>query len=149
MCYCRMVSKADDLMMSESYMRLRTPEAIGADKSLAVVAALNNEIANRAASLVDDELIAEHRRNPFGAHSDRLLRVLHYVRRQPIVNKFVVVFSWDLVNWTVARMPADLRHEVILIPEAQFATYAEAEHEVFRRRMDDLLSSQSIVDPRT
>jgi hypothetical protein len=38
-------------------------------------------------------------------------------------------------------MPENLRQTVVLFPEARFGTYAEAEHEVFRRRMEDLLRS--------
>ena len=143
MCYCQMNAINNGPKGNASACPLlRTPEGIGVDKGQEAAGHANDDIAARAAALVDDSIVEEHRRDPFGFHSDRLLRILHFVRRQPIVNKYVVVFSRDLGSWTVARMPRDLQEgEVALLPDAQFGTYAEAEHEVFRRRMEHLVDT--------
>jgi hypothetical protein len=144
MCYCQMNAIANRPKPNGACLLLRTPEGLGIDKGQEAADRANDDIAARAAALVDADLLEEHRRDPFGLHSDRLLRILHFVRRQPIVNKYVVVFSRDLGSWTVARMPGDLQEgEVVLFPEAQFATYAEAEHEIFRRRMEHLVEVHS------
>jgi hypothetical protein len=61
------------------------------DQQLVVWRRFDAGWAGRVRTLIDDELIAEHRRAPRGPHSDRLSRVLHYFRSRPIPGKLIVI----------------------------------------------------------
>jgi hypothetical protein len=88
--------------------------------------------------LINDNLIAEHRDNPIGQHSDDLERVLTYFRRQPTENKYALAEikkneSWRLVRTTGVRgeRPEPVGDEIFDSQEA-------AEHALFCQRVRDL-----------
>src|ERR1700744_4259303 len=86
--------------------------------------------------LITPEVIAEHRRNPLGQHSDPLQRLLNYFGAMPIDGKLVTEHD-GADHWYVSRLsgfPA-VRADRILGP---FDSEGEAMETVFRRRLTDV-----------
>lgn len=102
--------------------------------------------------LIDDELVAEHRENPIGAHSDDLERVLNYFRRQPMDGKYVILETEKFEEFYIGQLsgvrgekPEKLTEPLSSVDEAEELPYPltsveEAEHAVFLKRVDDLRS---------
>jgi len=102
--------------------------------------------------LINDELIAEHRENPIGAHSDNLERVLNYFRRQPMEEKYVILETEKFEEFYIGQLsgvrgerPEKLTEPLSSIDETEGLPYPltsveEAEHAVFLKRVDDLRS---------
>jgi branched-chain amino acid transport system permease protein len=92
--------------------------------------------------LVTAELVEEHRRAPLGPHSDGLQRVLNYLGLFGIEGKLIT--EHDGEAWYVCRLavrPA-LRAERVAGP---LESEAQALHEVFRRRLDEVFGRQFAV----
>jgi branched-chain amino acid transport system permease protein len=107
------------------------------DQQLVVWHRFNEAWADRVRALIDEDLVEEHRRAPRGPHSDRLARVLRYFRSQPIPGKLIVIeeIPWEryrigVLTGTPGRAATPL--------EGCYATYAEALHAIFVRRVDEL-----------
>jgi hypothetical protein len=95
-------------------------------------------LRRRVYALVDDDLLAEHREQPFGRHSPRLVEVLDFLRRNPDpeLPRYLVLDDGEGFEIGVRSSergapptPGD--------GEERFATRAEAEHAVFLRRLAD------------
>lgn len=89
--------------------------------------------------LVTPEIIEEHRRSPFGFHSDGLERVLRYVRknRGGQAGQYVIVRTKPDKEWAIARL-SGVRGVPAEIGPDRFTSLASAEHGVFLRRLRDL-----------
>jgi branched-chain amino acid transport system permease protein len=85
---------------------------------------------------IDDDLVAEHEANPIGQHSDDLQRVLHYFRRQPNEGKYVVVETERSEEWAIGELSGK-RTEAPEILDDRFSSVEAAEHEIFRRRVEE------------
>lgn len=93
--------------------------------------------ADRVRALVDAELIEEHRRAPRGPHSDRLARVLRYLRSRPIAGKEIVL---EVEPWREYRIGllSGVPGRAAVPLDAAYATYDEALHAIFLRRVERL-----------
>lgn len=91
-------------------------------------------LRHRLAALIQPGLVDEHRRAPFGPHSPELTDVLAFLRRNPAPDlpRYVVVAEDEGFAIGVRRDA-----EVPAAGPERFATRAEAEHDVFRRRLAD------------
>ena len=90
--------------------------------------------------LVTPEIVEEHRRNPIGFHSDRLERVLHYLRRHHGTQrgKKVLVCTEPHKEWRIGELTG-VRGEPPRVDETQvFRSREEAEHGIFLARLKDL-----------
>ena len=94
-------------------------------------------LRRRVRSLVDAELLAEHRERPFGPHSPALIEVLDFLRRNPDpeLPRYLVLSDGGEFELGV-RGPGRGDPPVALGSE-RLPTRAEAEHAVFRRRLAD------------
>jgi hypothetical protein len=95
-------------------------------------------------------LIAEHKKNPIGVpgksgheaigHSEDLARVLDKFRRHPMAGKHVIVTRRQFEEYLIG-VCSGVRGEPVKILEGEvFTTQEEAEHAIFLKRVDELLS---------
>lgn len=91
--------------------------------------------------LITPEVIAEHRHDPLGQHSEPLQRLLNYFGALPIDGKLIAEHD-GADHWYVSRLagfPA-VRADRILGP---FGTEGEALDAVFRQRLADVFGLRS------
>jgi branched-chain amino acid transport system permease protein len=87
--------------------------------------------------LLTKRLIAEHKRDPAGFHSDALKRVLNYFRRSARLGNYVVVCTRPFKEWRVARLEPG--RAPIFIDERTFNTASKAAHALFLLRVDEAM----------
>ena len=93
-------------------------------------------------SLVDDDVIEEHRRSPLGQHSEALERLLHYFRNAPQAGKYAIrrggksAAAFRIVSLSGLRgeAPRTLEGE-------EYATVEEVHHAIFLKRIRHLMES--------
>ena len=95
-------------------------------------------------------IIAEHRANPFGAagspeqetpiYSADLARVIDKLRVQPTARKLALYCREPEGPFRLVLLPG-ARGEPVEFLDAVHDARADAEHEIFRRRLRDLLSA--------
>ena len=85
-----------------------------------------------------DELVREHRERPFGPHSERLYKVLTYLRRRPPAGRRIVVMTEPHKEWTLAKITGRRGDVPELIEDERYDSLAAAEHAVFWKRLDEL-----------
>lgn len=95
------------------------------------------------AAMIDDDLVAEHERNPLqarGHHSTTLHLVLNYFRNAPIIGKEFVYAVRPYEEYKVGVVTG--RGEpAAMLDDRTFATEEEAVHAVFLRRVEELRGS--------
>jgi branched-chain amino acid transport system permease protein len=92
-------------------------------------------------TLVSDEVIAEHVRQPLGQHSEALERLLLYFRHQPQPDKYAIAV---VEPFTAYRIVALSGHRGVAprdVEDKIYANESDAYHGVFLRRLQDLLES--------
>jgi len=89
--------------------------------------------------LLTDELIAEHRRDPRGSHSDSLKRVLNYFRRSSALTPYVVVCTQPFRLWRVARVTGVRGQRPVFVDQQVMRSEAEAMHAVFLKRVEETM----------
>jgi len=109
------------------------------DRSLLVYARWDARMRESLRALINDGLIAEHRRQPLGQHSDALERVLNYFRRAPLTRKYVIVCTRPYAEWKIGELSGVRGDPPRIIDDRSFTSEAEAQHAVFLRRVDDLM----------
>jgi len=111
---------------------------------------LNDRIAREEIfPRINDELIAEHRKAPFGPHSDDLYRVLTYLRRQVFgEERFILVLTKPHEEWALAKVSGEKAEtpNIRLVPDERYDTQEEAEHAVFLKRIEILKEQYSTGD---
>ena len=91
-----------------------------------------------------DELIAEHAARPFGPHSDKLARVLNFVRAADVVGKHVILADAQATSlWHIATITGRRVEGSLEITGQSHSSIEAAEHAVFLLRLDAL----GIADP--
>jgi hypothetical protein len=89
--------------------------------------------------LINDELIAEHQRDPRGSHSDSLKRVLNYFRRSAALTPYVVVCTAPFREWRVARATGIRGRRPVFVDQQILRSEAEAMHAIFLKRVDETM----------
>ena len=107
------------------------------DQGLVVWRRFNAGWADRVRASIDDELVEEHRRAPRGAHSDRLARVLRYLRSQPIAGKLIVVEEEPWRSYRIGILTGVPGEPAALLDD-RYPTYDECLHAIFLRRLAEL-----------
>src|SRR5436305_983832 len=87
-------------------------------------------------SLPLEDLIAEHRRRPFGPHSDRLARLLSYFRGADVAGKYVIFGLESNAGWVLGRI-GRLRTQGTLELDTTtvYSSVEDAEHAVLVARV--------------
>src|SRR4051794_22912599 len=91
----------------------------------------------RVRALVDDALVEEHRRAPRGPHSDRLARVLRYLRSRPIPGKEIVLEVEPWREYRIGLLTGEPGRAAVPLDEP-YGSYDEALHAIFLRRVERL-----------
>ena len=94
-------------------------------------------------TLVCDEVIEEHRRQPLGQHSEPLERLLRYFRGAPQKNKYVIKRNDTSRTFKIAALSGERGTSLNTVGDSEYATLKEAYHEVFLRRLRDLQETDS------
>lgn len=127
----------------EGWCRVAAMSGDGRDRAWVVHARFRERGREQVLPLVDDALIAEHEAEPFGPHSDRLERVLAYVRAEPLAGKEIIVCEQPFARYRLARLGASKGDAPVAVSEIAYSTLAEAEHAVFLLRIASLRSGGS------
>jgi hypothetical protein len=107
------------------------------DQQLVVWRRFDAGWAGRVRTLIDDELIAEHRRAPRGPHSDRLSRVLRYFRSRPIPGKLIVIEEIPWRRYRIGVLTGVPGRAATPLDDS-YASYDQALHAIFLRRVEEL-----------
>jgi branched-chain amino acid transport system permease protein len=89
--------------------------------------------------LLTKKVIAEHKRDPVGFHSDALIRVLNYFRRPNLLDRYVVVCTRPFKQWRVAKMTSVPGEGPVFVDERTFNSEAKAAHAVFLMRVEQTM----------
>lgn len=93
-------------------------------------------------TLVTDELIEEHRKDPLGKHSDNLNRVLNYFRRGEMPDKYAIMRLPDgFHKYRIVAMSGFRNAPPRQVDDRVYESLDEAYHAVFLLRVNDLLES--------
>jgi hypothetical protein len=94
----------------------------------------------------DRQYIEEFRRQPIGAHSPGLMRLLAIMRVDPSGNQIILICRKPFAEWALANMPPNRGDPIVVEDEPIFASREEAEWAVFCRRWR-ALTGESINRP--
>lgn len=92
-------------------------------------------------TLVTEELIEEHRRQPLGQHSDALQRLLNYFRCGPLPDKYAIYEVEAFKAYKVVALTGVRGMPPRVVDDKVCKSLDEAYHAVFLRRINDLLES--------
>lgn len=87
--------------------------------------------------VVNDEIIAEHRRRPTGHHSEPLARLLAWCQRRPLSEQYAVKAEAD-GSFRIVSMTGRRGVPPTYIGEERFASLEGARHGVLLRHISDL-----------
>jgi hypothetical protein len=82
----------------------------------------------------DRHYIEEFRRQPIGAHSPGLARLLTVMRQDPSGRQVILVCRKPFAEWVLGEMPPSRADPIAIEDGPVFTSREEAEWEVFRRR---------------
>lgn len=111
------------------------------DRQAQVYADWDAKQRERIKGLVTDVLVEEHRRRPLGPHSDDLMRVLQYFRRQPQPGKYIIVATRPWQEYRIGVLSGVRGEPAAILESETFTTEEAAMHGVFLRRVRDLRES--------
>jgi branched-chain amino acid transport system permease protein len=92
-------------------------------------------------TLVSEEIIEEHRKQPLGQHSEALERLLLYFRRQPQGDKYAISVVEPFKAYRIVALSGQRGVAPRIVEDKIYASQNEAYHGVFLRRVQDLLES--------
>lgn len=84
------------------------------------------------------EVIAEHKRNPEGPHSDALQRVLRVMRRAPVAGKYVIVAVRPWQEYRIGVLTGVRGEAPTVLDDGPYGSEEDAMHTVFLKRVEDL-----------
>jgi len=86
----------------------------------------------------DRPYVEEFRRQPIGAHSPGLMRLLTVMRQDPSGRQVILVCRKPFREWVLGEMPPRRSDPIAIESGPVFTSREEAEWEVFRRRWQKL-----------
>ena len=119
-------------------------EAIDIDnKQIIYSRRFNSRLRNYLKTLVNDEVIAEHKANPVGKHSYELTRLLNYFRKAEVPDKYAVAQIGPLKDskYKIFAFTGDPEKPPRVVDERVYSSKNEAYHAIFLLRVNDLLES--------
>lgn len=111
------------------------------DKQLIPLRHFDKQVRDYLKTLVTDEVIDEHRRQPYGQHTPALDRLLNYFRRGPIDDKYAVLCIKPWAEYRLVALSGRRGIPPRQVDDKVYATPQEAAHAVFLKRVQDLLES--------
>ena len=113
------------------------------DKALHYYERFDRNLRAELRGFITDDVIAEHRANPFGEHpqSEPLRRLLNYFRRAPQAGKYVVVAVEPWREYRIGLLSGVRGVLPKVLDQPVFASEREALHGVFLARIRDLRES--------
>jgi branched-chain amino acid transport system permease protein len=94
-------------------------------------------------TVIDDELLEEHRKNPRGQHSEPLERLLHYFRTAPHKDKYVIRRGAKSGRFRIAQLTGEKDAPIREVSSTEYKTLGEIYHEIFLRRVRELLEADA------
>jgi branched-chain amino acid transport system permease protein len=110
-----------------------------ADRSKIAFARWDQRMRESLRPLLTRKIIAEHKRDPVGIHSDALDRVLNYFRRPNMLERHVIVCTRPFKRWRVARMTGASGQGPLFADERTYNSEAKAAHAVFLMHVEQTL----------
>lgn len=101
------------------------------DRSKIAFARWDKRMRESLRPLLTRKIIAEHKRDPVGIHSDALDRALNYFRRPNMLDHYVIVCTRPFKQWRVARMTGVPGQGPVFADERAYNSEAKAAHAVF------------------
>ena len=92
-------------------------------------------------TLVCDDVIEEHRRNPRGQHSEPLERLLHHFRRMPIKDKYAVKADSSTSRFSIIALSGVRGTPPRAVGASDYATVDDAYHGIFLLQIKDLMGT--------
>lgn len=107
------------------------------DKDAWVFSTFDAQNRDRIRLLITPELIAEHKADPNGIHSDDLQRALAYFRRGPISGKYIIVADKPFSAYRIGVLNGE-RGTAIEVLDHVYPSEKEILHAIFLRRLNDI-----------
>lgn len=102
----------------------------------------NKRLRERLKKMISPELIAEHKADPLGHHSDALARVLNYFRRAELADKYVIMRLKDgEERYRIMAISGVRGMPPRVVDDKEYDALNDAYHAVFLLRVNDLLES--------
>ncbi len=102
----------------------------------------NKRLRDRLKQMITPELIAEHKSDPLGHHSDALARVLNYFRRGEMADKYVIMRLADgEERYRIMAVSGVRGLPPRIVDDKEYTALNDAYHAVFLLRVNDLLES--------
>ena len=117
-----------------------TNQELPVDRNAIVLARFDSRIRAAIRPLLTKKVIAEHKRDPLGDHSDALKRVLNYFRRSTTLTPYVLICTKPFCEWRVARLSGERGKAPGFIDVLTFDSEAKAMHAVFLKRVVELMN---------
>ena len=109
------------------------------DRDILVEERFNRMQESYLRTLVNDAIIAEHRRQPLGHHSEPLERILMHFRRAA-ANKYALKRDTD-GGYHIVSLSGVRGVRPSPVAGAAYKTIEEAYHGLFLKQLDDMLGS--------
>ncbi len=110
-----------------------------ADRSRIAFARWDKRMRESLRPLLTGKIIAEHKRDPVGIHSDALVRVLNYFRRPNLLERHVIICTRPFKQWQVARMTGASGEGPVFADERAYNSEAKAAHAVFLMHVEQTM----------
>ncbi len=110
-----------------------------ADRDQIAFARWDRRMRESIRPLLTKKIIAEHKRDPVGIHSDALDRVLTYFRRPNLLGRYVIVCTRPFKQWRVARITGARGQAPEFIDDRTYNSEAKAAHAVFLMRVEQTM----------
>ncbi|WP_148287964.1 hypothetical protein [Rhodopseudomonas sp. B29] len=91
-------------------------------------------------TLVSPHVIEEHRRSPIGQHSEPLERLLAYFRRRPLAGRYAIMVVKPFEAYRLVQLSGERGVPPAPSDETIYRSQAEAEHAIFLRNVQTLLT---------
>lgn len=102
----------------------------------------NKRLRERLKPMITPELIAEHKRDPLGHHSDALARVLNYFRRGEMADKYIIHrMNPGVEKFRIMAVSGVRGMPPRVVDDREYTEINDAYHAVFLLRVNDLLES--------
>ena len=114
-------------------------ESLPDDRQQLVYERFTTNLKRQLRALITEDLIDEHRQQPFGQHSDALERVLNFLRRPPRYGLYARV---PCREYQVICLPVPPGSEPQPVDATVYTDEKAAAHAVFLRHIDDLMRAR-------
>ncbi len=92
-------------------------------------------------TLVCDDVIDEHQRNPLGQHSEPLQRLLHHFSRMPMTDKYAVKRDSTTSRFGIIALSGVRGTPPRAVGASDYATVEDAYHGIFLLQIKDLMGT--------